>query len=122
MKIQKTHVRSPNRQAKLKEIAVAGAAKRSSTKSALGRKQKIVVQTGFRVRISRNKIVSHYLLTIFQFKSQAERYGDISVDLKTLLDDAVERYGRYDAAQGAAEHPAPDISEAELEDERVIVR
>lgn len=32
----------------------------------------------------------------FQFKSLSDRYKDISVDLRSLLDDAVERYGRYD--------------------------
>lgn len=35
-----------------------------------------------------------------QFKSQAERYKDISVDLASLIEDAVERFGRWDAAAG----------------------
>jgi U3 small nucleolar RNA-associated protein 20 len=56
---------------------------------------------------------------LLQFKSQAERYKDISVDLASLIEDAVERFGRWDAQPTISEKKsqAEDGMDAESSDE-----
>ena len=49
-----------------------------------------------------------------------ERYKDISVDLKSLLDDAVEHYGRFDTQQEKDERL--DQSDAEMDDDQSMVK
>lgn len=113
MAIRKTHVKSGKRQKREKEqAAVKEAARKKSKKPILGKKHKTTVETGFRVRSDDSEFVFHPSQPSAQFKSQSERYKDISVDLKSLLDDAVERYGRFDVQ----EKPNQDDSEGEDED------
>ncbi len=115
MAIRKTHVKSAKRQKREKEqAAIKEAARKKSKKPVLGKKQKLTVESGFRVSTEGLRTLTLPDIAQLQFKSQSERYKDISVDLKSLLDDAVERYGRYDV------QAKPDQTASDEEDEDMV--
>lgn len=60
-------------------------------------------------------------VVLSQFKGQTQRYKDIAINLQSLLDEAVERYGRYDVATKNIMPDADDADDSDMDESEDMV-